>query len=225
MDQKNILPIVLSTIAGALAALMVCAFFFFYYKPAQNAEKTRQIVEKVPTPTPEKPETPQIETEKINLSEISSAAISTVYTGFYEADSECGKPMNPAPKPDDTISLSYSSCRTELTFNRNGDAVKTLTVKRRGANVNERETVEKSEWKSKITAEQFETFLKGVALKRDFIQWQNILITHSNCTIYAYHTKGMAQIPLYIDIKKGSTMEPSVNVFKELNKKIVWKKV
>jgi hypothetical protein len=225
MNQKNIIPLILSTIAGALAALAVCAFFFFYYNRAQPAEKPKQLVEKEPTPTPKLPETPEMQTEKVKLSDINSVVINTVYTGFYDAGSECAKGLYPNPKPDDTIALSYSPCRTVLTFNRNGDAAKTLTVKRRGKTANEPETVEKSEWKSKITDEQFEALLKGIAGNQDFIQWQSVMITHSNCTIYAYHTKGTAQIPLYIDIKKGSTMEPAVNAFKELDKKVVWKKV
>jgi hypothetical protein len=227
MNQKNIIPFVLSMLAGAMAAFAVCAFFFFYYKPAQTAEKPKEAVEKesTPTPKPKQPESPPIETEKIKLSDINSLSVSTVYTGFYDADSECGKGMNPAPKPDDTISLSYSPCRAVLTFNRDGDASKSLTIKRRGKTANEKETEEKSEWKSKINAEQFEKLLKGVAQGQEFIQWQNVLITHSNCTIYAYHKGGMAQIPLYIDIKRGSTMEPALDAFKELDKKVAWKKV
>lgn len=225
MNRKNIIPFILSTLAGALAALAVCAFFFFYYKPAQTAEKPKQSVEKEPTPTPKQPESLDIQTEKIKLSQINSIYINTSYTGFYDANSECGKAGNPSPKPDDTISLSYSTCRTVLTFNRNGEATKLFSIERRGKNPNEPETEEKSEWKSKITAEQFEALLKGVALNRDFIQWGNVSIFHSNVSIYAYHTNGTAQIPLYIDIKRGSTMEPAVMAFKELDKKVNWKKV
>jgi hypothetical protein len=35
----------------------------------------------------------------------------------------------------------------------------------------------------------------------------------------------MLQVPLYIDIKRGSSMEPALNAFKELDKKVAWKKV
>ena len=203
--------------AGALAALAVCAVFFFYYQPVQNAGQ-KQFVEETPTPPKKQTESPPIQTQKINLSEVDSLTINTSYTGFYEANSECAKPRHPSPKPEDTIALSYAPCRTVLTFKRNGEAVKTTVIK------NSADVEEKSEWKSKITAEQFEALLKGVAQNRDFIEWPDVMINHSNCTIYAAHTKGTAQIPLYIDIKKGSSREPLVNAFKELDRKIAWQK-
>jgi hypothetical protein len=226
MNRKNIIPFVLSTLAGGLAALAVCAFFLFYYKPAPAGEKPRPVAEEsTPTPTPKKQtESPPVSTQKVNLSEVNSVSINTVYTGFYDANSECGKSMNPSPKADDTISLSYSPCRTVLTFNRSGDAAKSLVVKRSDKSADEQEK-EKAEWKSTITAEQFEALLKSLAGNKDFIEWPNVLIYHSNCTIYAYHKGGMLQVPLYIDIKRGSSMEPALNAFKELDKKVAWKKV
>jgi hypothetical protein len=223
MNQKNIIPLILSTLAGALAALAVCAFFFFYHKPAPPAEKP--FAAEAPTPVPAQPKTTEFPTRKIMLSDVDSVSISTVYTGFYETGSECGKSRNPAPKADDSISLSYSPCRTVLTFNRGGGASKTTSVKRPGNSVNAPEKEEKSEWHSKISAEQFETLLKGVAGNADFIEWRNVLITHSNCTIYAYHKDGMIQLPMYLDIKRGSAFAPLVDSFKELDGKIVWKKV
>jgi hypothetical protein len=215
MNRKNIIPFILSTLAGGLAALAVCSVFFFYYKPARVAEKPLEIVE--PTPTPPKPL--EISTEKVKLSEVNSVSASTVYTGFYDANSECGKVRNQGLREDNTVSLSYSPCRTILIFNRDGSATKSLTIKRGD------KPEEKTEWKSKITAEQFEALLKNIAGNKDFIEWQNVLITHSNGTIYAYHTKGMLQLPMYIDIKSGSTLEPLLNAFKELDKKVDWKKV
>ena len=200
-----------------MAALAVCAVFFFYYKPARVAEKPLEIVEPTPEPTPSKPL--EISTEKVNLSDVNSVSANTVYMGFYDRDSECGKVRNQGLREDNSVSLSYSPCRTILTFNRNGEATKSLTIKRGD------KPEEKTEWKSKITAEQFEALLKNIAGNKDFIEWRNVLITHSNCTIYAYHTKGMVQIPMYIDIKSGSTLEPLLNAFKDLDKKVDWKKV
>jgi hypothetical protein len=223
MNQKNIIPLILSTLAGALAALAVCAFFFYTDKRAPSSEKP--VTAEAPTPVPEQSKPIQISTQKIMLTDVNSVSVNTVYTGFYESGSECGKARNPSPKADDTISLSYSPCRTVLTFNRNGNAVKSLVVKRLDKSVNARETEEKSEWNSKITAEQFETLLRGVAGQQNFIEWRNVLITHSNCTIYAYHRDGMLQLPLYIDIKRGSTMEPALDAFKELDKKVAWQKI
>jgi hypothetical protein len=221
MNRKNIIPFILSTLAGGLAALAVCAVFFFYYKPAPVAEKPLEIVE--PTPTPEPPKPLEISTEKIKLSDVNSVSVSTVYTGFYDSNSECGKVRNQGLREDSSVSLSYSPCRTVLTFNRNGEATKSLAEKRSDSSA--QVPAVKSEWKSKITAEQFETLLKNIAGNKDFIEWQNVLITHSNCTIYAYHKKGMLQLPMYIDIKSGSTLEPLLDAFKELDKKVDWKKV
>jgi hypothetical protein len=156
MDRKIIITTLISTIGGALAALIVClVFFFFYYKPGQNAQTP--LIEKEPTPLIPQRQTPspQIPTEKIKLSDVNSLSINTVYTGFYDTNSECGKSSDPSPKPDDTIALSYSPCRTELTFNRNGDAAKSLVIKRPNKNDKWLEIEEKSEWKSKITTEQF----------------------------------------------------------------------
>jgi len=222
MNQRNIITVILSTFAGAAAALVIC-LGFFYYKPAQTAQKPFENEMPAPTPLRKEPESPQGFTTKVKLSEINSLTLSTSYTGFYDANSECGKSSNPAPKLDNSISLSYSPCRTELTFNRSGEAAKSLSLKRPDKNANAPE--EKSEWKSEITAEQFETLLKTVAGNPDLLEWENIEINHGNCALWAYYNNnGVMHLPLFVDITRETALPASLKGFKDLDAKAVWKK-
>ncbi len=225
MNQKNIITILLSTAAGAAAALIVClVFFFFFYKPVRVAEKPFEDEQPMPTPLEKAPEIEKMPTQKTRLSDVNSLSVNTVYTGFYDANSECGKISNRSPKADDSVSQSYSPCRTNLTFKRNGEAVKTLVIKRANKNVKESETEEKSAWKSKITAEQFETLLKAVAGNPDFLEWGTQLITHSNCSLSAGSNNGSMQISLFIDLGRANVLPRDLNAFKELDKRVVWQK-
>jgi len=207
-------------IFGFVAAGVIATAIFMFWliflahigKPEQAAELPHDAR---PTPVPE---TPLIPTVKIKLADVNALGISTVFTGFYDANSDCGKSIAPAAKPNDVAS-SYSLCRTVLEFKRSGEATKMLVVKRPDKNVNSPDAEEKTEWQGRITDEQFEALAKAVAGNDDFIEWANVLITHSNCSMTADHKNGTTQLPLFVQ-----SMNPRIDAFKQLDKKVAWQK-
>jgi hypothetical protein len=225
MNQKNIIPLILSTLAGALAALAVCAFFFFYYKPAQTAEKPKEFVEKEPTPTPKLPESMPIPEVEIKESDVLSLSIATVYKDFFPENSKCHQTYNEMFGDKDRVYSPSSPCRVTLTFNRDGSAEKNIVISRYDNPAGGSREVEKSAWKSKISDEQFQELTKIIVNNEAFKSWrEGTMINVSNCSITVKHTKG-SKTPMS-NVGDGATaFLPMVEAFKKLDAKVDWKKV
>jgi hypothetical protein len=191
MNQKNVITVLLATIAGALGALVVCSFFFFYYKtPAQNAETPKPIM-KQEEPTPPKQIQPPPPSEDVNESDVEALTIETVYKDFYAEGSKCRQTYNEYFKNTDGVGSSSSPCNVKLTFNRDGSSEKTIEVRRYDTTAREWRTVEKNVWKSKISDAEFKDLAQLIVNNDAFKAWNDMtLINVSNCKITVRHTSG-----------------------------------
>lgn len=126
------------------------AVFFCGCKAAQSSSETptqqNQTIAKTPSPTAtpvmiEQQEIPQTE---IKSGEINSLALETVYKDYFDEGSKCRKTYNEYFGEADGAFSESSPCTINLTFDRNGDAKKTVEVRRYGKAAREYKTVEKS---------------------------------------------------------------------------------
>jgi hypothetical protein len=226
MNQKNIVPIVMSTIAGALAAFAVCAFFFFYYKPAQISQ-TPVIVngEVSPTPAPRKTEVPMPPEKEIKESDVLSLNIDTTYKGFFDENSKCRKSYNEMFNGKENDSDANSACSVNLTFERGGGAEKTLVIRRYDGAVRNWVEAERSVWRSRISGEQFQELAGSIVNNGAFKNWNNMVsINTRNCKITVKHATG-AKSPMSNVVAATSAFLPMIDAFKNLDGKIIWEKV
>lgn len=227
MNQKNVMTIILATIAGALGALVVCTFFFFYYKPAvQNAETPKPIM-KQEEPTPPKRNEPPLPppSEDVNESDVEALTIETVYKGFYAEGSKCRQTYNEYFRNTDGVGSSSSPCNVKLTFNRDGSSEKTIEVRRYDTTAKEWRVVEKNVWKSKVSDEQFKDLAQLIVNNDAFKSWNDMtLINVSNCKITVRHTSGTKSPMSNVD-EKATAYLPMVEAFKKLDGKISWEKI
>ncbi len=223
MNQKNIIPILLAIVAGALGALVVCTFFFFYYKPAPTAEIPKPVMNQESTPPkPTEPSPfPQVE---IKESDVLSVTIETVYKGFYAEGAKCRKNYQEYFKNADGVGSSSSPCSVKLTIDRDGSADKQIEVRRYDTTAKEWRIVEKSVWKSKVSVEEFKDLAKLIVNNEAFKSWNDMtMINVSNCKITVKHSTGTKSPMSNVD-EKTTVFLPMVIAFKDLDAKINWEK-
>jgi len=223
MDQKSIIQVILSMMAGALAALAVCAFF--YYQPAQSAETPQHLETRE---TPEKPRpTPREEIKKsedIREADVFSLNIDTSYENYFPEDSECRRETG-EKTGDRNAPRRFASCRVSVTFNRDGSAEKTLEIKRYDERARYAFILETHVWKANISAGQFENLTERIVNNKTFKNWDDsILITTSNCTITAGHKNGTKSLMSNVD-ETATAYLPFVTAFRELDAKTGWQKI
>jgi len=225
MSQKNIIPMLLSLIAGVLATLVIFTFFFFYYIPLQKAKTANQVgVEKPPTP-PKTPESTLEPLAEIKESDVNSLTIETVYKNFFAEGSKCRQTYNEYFKNTDGVGSSSSPCNVKLTLNRDGSAGKTIEVRRYDITAKEWRVVEKNVWKGKLSDEEFKGLARLIVSNEAFKDWSDMMMINvSNCKITVKHTNGSKSPMSNVD-EKATAYLPMVNAFKELDAKIGWEKV
>lgn len=226
MSRKTLfISTFVSAIVGFVVAVCVCAgFFFFIYKPAaQTTGNNRPGLEQEPTPTVEKtgnpPEGPP--KARVQVSDVNSVTFSTSYKGFFDENSRCGK-KDGEGTGSGADSETDSPCRVTLIVNRDGRVTKSIGMKVKPGRP-EAQPAEKSEWQASVTQAEFTALLKSFAGDDDVIEWALVDLYRSNCTINFTHSKGTLQMMSYVT-EKTTYFLPKVEVFKQLDKKLDWKK-
>lgn len=227
MKQKNVITILLATIAGALGALIVCTFFFFYYKPpaaAPSAEAPKPIMkQQEPTP-PKRNEPVPPPSEDVNESDVEALTIETVYKNFYAEGSKCRQTYNEYFKNTDGVGSSSSPCNVKLTVSRDGSAEKTIEVRRYDTTAREWRAVEKNVWKAKISEAEFKDLARLIVNNDAFKAWNDMtLINVSNCKITVRHASGTKSPMSNVD-ERATDYLPMVEAFKKLDGKTAWEK-
>jgi hypothetical protein len=224
MNQKNIITILLATIAGVLGALIVCSFFFFYYKPVPTAEMPKPTIEQTPTPPKQLEPTPFPQIE-IKESEVTSLTIETSYKEFYAEGSKCRQTYQEYFKNTDGVGSSSSPCHVKLTVNRDGSADKTIEVRRYDTAAKEWRVVETNVWKATLSTEEFKELAKIIVNNEAFKSWSDMMmITVSNCRITVKSPNG-SKSPMSNVSEKATAYLPMVEAFKQLDAKAGWEKV
>lgn len=226
MKQKFfIISIAVSAITGFVVAAAVCVVFFFYYKPAQLAEKPPVVKEEpAPTPTPKKDDFPSTP-PPVEESEVTSATLETIYKGFFEEGSRCRKTYNELFGDKDGVYSPSSPCRINLSFDRDGNAEKSIEIRRYDNTAKQWRVAEKSVWKSKVSAEQFKTLAKSIVSNDAFKSWmEGTMITVSNSSVTVKYTNGLRSPMSNVD-EKTTVFLAMMDAFKRLENALNWEKI
>ncbi|MBS1797617.1 MAG: hypothetical protein JSS81_27585 [Acidobacteria bacterium] len=225
MNQK-IITLLLALAAGMLGALVVCSYFFIYYKPARGAENKPVAGQETPakppeaTPTPAPPEPGP--TMDVKAEDVESAAIETNFKDFYPEGSKCRKNYNEMFGDKDGVSSPSSPCTITLTATRAGRIDKAIVIRRYDTVAKEWRSIDKTVWKARISAEQFDELVDKIVNNQAFKDWNNnVSLTVSNCKIMVKTAKGWKS-PMSNVTGQENTYFQMVKAFKALDAKVAW---
>lgn len=189
--------------------------------PNSNNSQNAQLSPKTtPTTTPNQ-QVPKLE---IKTSEAESLALNTVYKDFFPADSKCRKNYNELFGKDDGFYSESSPCTIDIVFNRDGSATKTIHLGRWDKESKQKKTVEKTELKAKITAEQFDELAKSIIETDIFRNWNdNVMLDVANSRISVKSSKGTRTLLSNVDAKTTVFLK-LMDAFKQLDGKTNWEK-
>ncbi len=227
MSQKFItVSVLVSAITGVIAALAVClVFFFFFYKPVQNAKTMTPAIEEEPSATPKKTEFPLTPSAEIEESAVTSVTLETVYKGFFDENSKCRKTYNEVFGDKDGVYSPSSPCRINITFNRDGRAEKSIEIRRYDSASKNWRVAEKTIWKSKVSAGQFKKITESVLNNDAFKSWRDgTMINVSNSSVTVRHTNG-SRTPMSNVDEKTTVFLSMMDAFKQLDKQLDWEKI
>ena len=210
MSRNNLIFISSST---ALAAILVLClgYFFFIHQPAQ-AVRNRQMSQLDPT------------TGDIKEADVSSLTLETIYREYFEESSKCRKTYNELFGTSDGFYSENSPCRATMSFQRNGQASKSLEVQRYDKAAKEMRAVEKQSWKSRITEDQFKALAHSIVSSEIFQGWKDgIQIHSSNSTISVNHAQRTRRLMSNVD-KSTVAFLPLMDAFKTLDSQLNWEK-
>lgn len=172
-----------------------------------------------PTPVVSKPDAGEA---KFEASEIKEVSIETVYKEFYEEGSKCRKDYVEYFGKEDGAASSSSPCRIKIVLNRDTlKATRTIEVWRWDKNARQNKSVEKNVWTTELSAEKFDQMAKIVGENKMFIDWQDVMINVSNCTITAIYPQGKRSVMSNVG-PTATTYLPMVKAFQEFDREAKW---
>lgn len=188
---------------------------------SNNGQNSQLTPKTTPTTTPNQ-QMPKIE---IKSSEVSSLALNTVYKDFFPADSKCRKNYIELFGKDDGFYSESSPCTIDIVFNRDGSATKTIRLDRWDKESKQKKIVEKTEWKVKITVEQFDELAKSIVDTEIFQNWNDMMMLNVvNSRISVVYPKGTRTLMSNVDAKTTVFLK-LMDAFKQLDGKLNWEKV
>lgn len=217
-DRKSA---IISAVIGGAFATGVCFVFFYYFG------KTTEPVDAKPTPTATSvpAASPEMTVAEVKAADVSSVAINTVYTGYFQAGDKCAKTYNEYFGNEDGIGSSSSPCTAKLTFSRDGQASKLIEISRWDKTAKEKRVVEKQASTARVTPEQFAKIADTITANPAFRSWRDgTMINVSNCTITVTYSGGVRS-PMSNVSDKATDYLPMVTAFKELEKQLAWETV
>lgn len=207
-----------------LSILLTVSMIFLVNCTVQNSNNIQnsQIAPKItPTTTPNQ-QVPKLE---IKTSEAESLALNTVYRDFFPADSKCRKNYNELFGKEDGFYSESSPCTLDISFNRDGSATKTIRLERWDKETKQKKVVEKTDWKAKISPEQFEELAKSIIETETFQNWNdNVMLDVANTRISVKSSKGTRTLLSNVDAKTTVFLK-LMDSFNQLDSKIKWEKV
>jgi hypothetical protein len=209
--SRNNLIFISTSIALAVTLVLCFSYFFFIHQPA-HADRNRHTSQ--PTPT----------TRAIKESDVSSLTLETIYREYFEEGSKCRKTYNELFGNNDGFLSENSPCSEKIAFQRDGQASKSVEVRRYDKTTKEMRPVEKQAWKAKITDEQFKALADSIVASEIFQNWKDgIQIYTSNSTISVSHATGTRRLMSNVD-KSAIAFLPLIDAFKNLDRKVSWEK-
>ncbi|MBX7172341.1 MAG: hypothetical protein K1X72_15350 [Pyrinomonadaceae bacterium] len=205
-----------------LSILLTVSIIFLVSCTVQNSNNIQnsQIAPKT-TPTTPNQQVPKLE---IKTSEAESLALNTVYRDFFPADSKCRKNYNELFGKEDGFYSEGSPCTLDISFNRDGSATKTIRLERWDKETKQKKEVEKTDWKAKISPEQFEELAKSIIETETFQNWNdNVMLDVANTRISVKSSKVTRTLLSNVDAKTTVFLK-LMDSFNQLDGKIKWEK-
>lgn len=214
--------VIISILAVAVVAFVSAkTTYFVIHKPARTAETEKPMILSETIPTPK--DTPS--STEIKASEVSSLNLKTTYKQIFEENSRCRKSYDELFGNNEGVYNSNSACQMTLTFSSDGNATKSIELRRYDRTVKEWRVTEKTEWKSKINEEQFKNLAEIIVNSDAFKNWNDgISIAASNSSISVHHSKDVRTLMSNVD-EKTTVFLAMMDAFKQLDARVVWEKV
>jgi hypothetical protein len=220
MAKRDLRSSIISAVVGSLGAFIVCAILFFVLN------KPTPLVDAQPTPTtPVSSVTPADGPSRpvVDVTDVSSIEIKTVYRGYFEPGDKCSRSYDEYFGNGDGFSSPSSPCAISITFDRNGHAKRLVEVSRWDKATSQKKVVERREAVADITPEQFAKLASDIVSNQAFIAWQEgMTITVSNCSITVAHPAGTKTVMSNVDDSTTAFL-PMLNAFKRTEKELNWK--
>jgi hypothetical protein len=191
-------------------------------KASGNIDKnpTTPAIAIVETPTPAPPKGPG--DVKYDASEINEVSIATSYKDFYNESSKCRKDYVEYFGKEDGVASSSSPCRIEIVLNRDTlKAKRTIDIWRWDKTERQFRSVEKTVESGELSADKFKEIAKIVGENEMFENWQDMMITVSNCMITASYPQGKRSVMSNVG-PSATTYLPMVTAFEEFDRETKW---
>jgi hypothetical protein len=217
---RNLSSAVVSAIVGALVAFLTCfVFFYFFYERgrADPHESNGNVAAPVPTRDQE------IQNPEIKAEDVKSVSIKTVYKAFFEPGDKCAKTYDEYFGKNDGVSSMSSPCTVQITFDREGNATRSLEIRRWDRAAKDYHVVETSSSTAHISPDKFDSLAKTIVSNEAFkVYAKGMSITASNCSVTVAYGNDAKTAMSNVD-EKTTVFLDMVNAFKLLEKELVWK--
>lgn len=220
---KNLSSAVVSATVGALVAFLTCFvfFYFFYERGRPDPQESNGNIAATPAPTRDQ----EIPNPEIKAEDIKSASIKTVYKEYFEAGDKCAKTYDEYFGKNDGVSSLSSPCTIEVVFDRDGNAKRSIEVRRWDKIAKDFRVIEKSDARAHVTPEQFASLAQSIVINNAFKDWRDgMSVTVSNCSITAVHSGGTRTVMSNVD-ENTTVFLQMINAFKKLERELTWEKM
>ena len=227
--HRIIIAGLVAVILLAVAAIVLgLAFVLSTYTSSFRKESAQDSETQAPKSRDSRSDISEPEITEIPLvdsSDVISLTMATSYRGFFEANSKCRKTYNELFGDEDGRYLSSgSACRATISFDRNGNAVKSIEMRRYNIASRSSKVVEKSVWKTNISYEKFHALAKYVVNTDSFKNWpEGQMINTSNTSTTVKHKHGTKQVLANVtEESNGLGTTPMMDAFNQVQ--LRWKK-
>jgi len=212
---------IIAAVSGFSAAFAACfVFFYFVARPALpvDARPTNQSVASPQPTSADIPLDPEIKPE-----DVKSVSIRTVYKGYFQPGDKCAKTYDEYFGNNDGVSSSSSPCTVQVTFDRQGNATRSIEIRRWDKTANDYHVVETSNSTAHISSSDFDALVKNVVSNEAFKAFKRgMSITVSNCSVTVAYGNDTKTAMSNVDEKTIVFLE-MINAFKQLEKRLDWK--
>lgn len=209
---------IVSAVVGCLAAFLTCVAFFYFFERRPQPVGEQNIPQ--PTPTLESP-SPGSE---VAAAAVNSVTIKTVYRGYFEPGDRCSKSYDEYFGNDDGSFSSNSPCSLTMTFDRSGNARRSVELSRWSKGSGMR-PVERLDSAATTTPDQFDKLVQAIVGNDAFRSWrEGTMVTASNCSVTVVHSSG-SKTPMSNVDENTTVFLEMIDAFKHLDKELRWETV
>lgn len=204
----------------AAAVMLGLAVYNYLQTPAARNEVVTE-----PTPKeimPVRNSTPTIGKE-YSAGDIESANLDTNYKDYFPESDKCRQSYNEM-FGDKTGGFSpNSACSISITFEKNGNADKSIVIRKFDAGSGKWKDHESAQWSGTITADRFERLAATITANEAFKNWnENVSLTARNSMITVKYADGNTRSPMSnVDAKTAVFLE-MIDAFAALDRETKW---